>query len=380
MLKNILIINSSPEENQPLIDLFEELNKKNYSFLLASAENGLLRQFQKNNWPRQKIFLGPRIESALGQIFFIILLPLLYLIYLLYFAHFKTRKRTAIAIFLALNEKIIATPIAKLFKIKTIWIEDNSVLPMNLTKPLFLLYKLFSQKTDIITFNNLQKSQLKNLGIKEDNIKAITPAIRLNRRAYQDNLFLELARRGGENFKRKFFTVGTMVKLNKNKKLEMLFSAVKNCLIIIPNIQLIIVGDGEEKKNLGWLSKKMEIDHVTWFISSEQHIRKWLESFDIFVVTNELLKLPQINIILRAMEVGIPILGPKNMGLEDILPKTEEKEINLFEDNSNEMLTRQIIKLWRDKRLRKELGILEKKIIIEYFSLEKQAEEFEKIL
>lgn len=378
MLKNLLIIDSSPEENQPLIDLFEELSKKNYSLMLASAKSGLLFQFKKNNWAYQKIFLGPRLESAFGQTLFIILLPLLYLAYLLYFAYLKTRKRIAIAIFLSLNEKIIAEPIARLFKIKTIWIEDNSAFP--LTKPLFLLYKLFSEKTDIITFNNLRKSQLKNLGVKEDNIKIIAPAIRLNRRAHQDNLFLELARRGGENFKRKFFTVGTIIKLNRNKKLEMLFGAVKNCLTIIPNIQLIIVGDGEEKKNLGWLVKKMEIDHITWFISGEQHIRKWLESFDVFIVANELLKLPQTNIILRAMEAGIPILGPKNMGLEDILPKTEEKEINLFEDNGNEMLTRQIIKLWRDKRLRKELGIIEKKRIIEHFSLEKQVEEFEKIL
>ena len=160
----------------------------------------------------------------------------------------------------------------------------------------------------------------------------------------------------------------------------MLLAAIKNCLTIIPNVQLIIVGDGEERKNLGWLARKMEIDHITWFVSGGQYTRKWLESFDVFVVTNELLKLPDVNIILRAMEAGIPILGPQNIGLEDILPKTEEKEIKLFEDNGNEMLTRQIIKLWRDKRLRKELGILEKKRIIEYFSLEKQAEEFEKIL
>ena len=56
---------------------------------------------------------------------------------------------------------------------------------------------------------------------------------------------------------------------------------------VIPNIQLIIIGEGEERKNLSWLAKKMEIDNLVWLVGEQEQLKKWLDSFDVFLALGE---------------------------------------------------------------------------------------------
>lgn len=369
--KNILVFNSCSEKNIPFLALLNELKSENYYFKIFSsspdAHNGA-----------GKIYLGPNLNNKFNQIFFIVLLPFLFLTYLTYLSYYKIKKANKI-ICVNINEKIIITPIAKILKIKTVWIEDaNSILLKNnvINKILLLIYKKISGFSKIITFNNFTKSGLKNLGLKEKNINVIYPGIRINNREHQNNLFNELAKTESKNYKRKFFTIGTVCELSKKQNLETLFQAVKTCLTVIPNMQLIIVGEGEERKNLSWLNKKMELGNITWFVGEQAHLKKWLDGFDIFAVTNELPQLSSINIILEAMTAKLPIIGPLNSGLEEIISNTE----CLIEKNNSEMLARKIIKLWREKRLRIKLGEDEKKRVEKYFTLNKMVEEIKKIV
>jgi glycosyltransferase involved in cell wall biosynthesis len=365
MFKKILIINFVAGGNRPLADLFNALGEKNYFFIYA------------------KIFLGPKIDNKLKQPFFIIALPIFYLIYLPYLIYFRTAKGIRAVICLKENEKIIIAPLAKLLKLKIIWIEEADSLFLKKEKInglLFLVYKLLYQPAVIVVFSAAVKYRLMANGLAEQNIKLIFPAVKLNQGRRQDNIFSELAKVEGKNFRKKFFTVGTIIRLDKKERLETLFRAVEICRPIIPNLQLVIVGDGEEKKNFVWLAKKIGLDHITWFVGEQAQVIKWLESFDIFAAVNEIFRLPDFDIVFKAMASGIPALGPRNLGLEEILPKMDNETFGLFGDNDSETLARRIIKLWRDKQLRKKLGTLEKEAVEKHFLLEHQAEEFEKIL
>ncbi len=399
MPKNILIINSSSEQNSPLINLLEELSGKDYSFYLASRASGLSGQFQKNNWPVKKIYLGPKIDKRFSQIVFIFLLPFLFFASLARLLYYKFNKKISAIICINVNEKIFFTPTAKLLKIKIVWLEDsNSVFLKNkaINGILSLLYRIFSRGADIITFNGFTKIKLKNSGAKEKNIKIIRPGIRLKRYEHQDNLFNELANADGESYRRKFFTVGTAVELNKNQHIEILFQAVKICLSVIPNIQLIIVGEGEERKNLAWLAKKMEIDGMVWFVGEQNHLKKWLDSFDVFAASAKLSGWDDFNITLQAMAAELPVIGWQNAGLDELAvadgtPAASDSSGFRREESSGagvpqptvanrETLAEQIIKLYKNKNSRLKLGHENKERVEKYFTIDKMIAEFKIIL
>jgi glycosyltransferase involved in cell wall biosynthesis len=389
MPKNILIVNSSAENNQPLFNLFEELKQRGHLLYLLSASSDLLNYFNEKRLPAKKSYFGPKLNSRLNQMIFFVLLPILFLLSAAILLYYKKSKKITTAICLNWNEKIIIAPIAKILKIKTIWLERPDLDYKLLRKPLFQFYKLSSKRATLITFTNLAKIQLKNFGFNENNIKTISPGIRLNQWKYQDTIFDKLAQTDKHNHRRKYFAVGAVADLNpenSGQKIKNLLEVIKVCLTIIPDLQLIVVGGGAKRKNLIWLAKKMEIDNLVWFVGEPDspsqgehaHLKKWLDNFDIFVVSGEIPGLTAFEICLNAMAAGLPVIGPGGLGFEDIIHNRQNGI--LVEANNNEMLARQIIALYKNKRLRLELGENARKMAGEHFTIDKMAEEFEKII
>ncbi|MBI4812345.1 glycosyltransferase family 4 protein [Candidatus Falkowbacteria bacterium] len=345
MPKNILVINSSSDKNYPPTTLFEELGRKNY-YLHFWAKKSLLTL----------------------------------LFYALRLFYYKRKKRIDVIICCDWKEKIVLTIAAKLLGLKIIWLENPAYAARGynaLGRPLLWLYKFNSRWAKIITFNGLARKQLQEIGIKEDQIKIIQPGVKLSQREHQDNIFSGLAR-ADVKFRRKFFTLGAITELDKKEGVETLLRAVEICSAVIPNIQLIVVGDGKERKNLVWLAKKMGIDSISWFVGEQNHLKKWLDNFDVFILTGASPAMIDFDNILKAMNEGLPAIGPRGTGLENVV--YENKTGVLIENGNSEMLARQIIKLYQDKRLRLKMGELAKERVKKYFTLERQLEEFEKIL
>ena len=227
-----------------------------------------------------------------------------------------------------------------------------------------------------MVFNNYSKLKLKNIGCDENKISLIAPGTKFI--AYQENIFNKLANAGRENFHRKYFTVGVITALNQKQKIEEIFQAIKISLPVIPNIQLIIIGEGEERKNLNWLAKKMEIDNLIWLVGEQEQLKKWLDSFDIFLALGKNLSLNDYGNILEAMATGLPVLAPRNIGLEDLI--IENNTGSLIESDNSEMLARQIIKLHQDKRLRLFLGKNGRERVNRSFTLEIMVEQLANLL
>ena len=393
MLKNILIINSSTDKNQPLINLFTELKQKGHDFYLLSSTTNLYNQFKQKNWPAKKIYFGPNLNNKFNAFIFICLLPILYLMYLAYLLYLAHSQRMSTAICLNWNEKIIITPIAKILGIKIIWLELPNMNYKAKNKFLLWLYKFNFKWVATVGFTGLTKIQLKQLSLNKGNINIVNPGIKLNQFRRQDTIFNKLAQTNQGNFHRKYFTVGTVTDLDYQQNIETLFRAVKICLTVIPNLQLIVVGDGAEKKSLIWLAKKMGIDSLVWFVGGtnslkqngpvslsqggQAHLKKWLDSFDVFVVASETPSLTDFDTCLRAMAAGLPVIGPSNFGLEDII---EENKTGFLIENNNEILAQQIIKLQQNKHLRLRLGKEAKERVDKCFRMDRMVEEFEKTI
>jgi glycosyltransferase involved in cell wall biosynthesis len=176
---------------------------------------------------------------------------------------------------------------------------------------------------------------------------------------------------------RKFFTVGTICRLDDSQKLEALFGAVNICLETVPNMQIIIVGEGKEKKNLSWLAKKIAVENIVWFVGGLDRPKKWLKSFDLYVLPVSKILMADYYNVLEAMSIGLPVIGPKNFGLEDLVE--ENKTGSLVEFDNPEMLANLILKLEQNIVWRQELGKNGKEKVDKYFTIDRMAENIQNI-
>lgn len=377
MNKNILIVSSHSDIN-PLFDLWEELNHKGYSFYLLSNDTGLLAKFKERNWFSKKIWLWPNLANPFSVLIFTISLPLQCLMALTYLLYLKTNKKIELIVCFNWPEKLIVTPVAKILQLKIFWLECPDINYAILNRLLKYLYKLNSYQVQIITLTSLTKTRLECIGAKQKNIHLIQPGIKLSHWQHQENIFTKLAQAKQNNLSRKFFTLGTATQLNHKQNIEILFQAIHKSLTVIPNIQLIIIGEGKERKNLAWLAKKMEIDNLVWFVGEQTYLKKWLDNLDIFIFVNKTLGLADLNYALCALLAGLPIIGPNSVGLEDIIQNN--KNGILTEMDNSDILAQHIINLEQNRNLRTRLGQQGKTIISQYFSLDRMTEQFIEVI
>lgn len=377
---NILVVKSQPEKNLCFNEIFEELAKKGRSFWLWSNSLENAKFFTEKKWPQQRISLGTNLSHVnyAQAIAFCITFPFLILFYWIKLRRFAKSSRISSIICFDVNEKILLTLPAKFLKIKALWLQYSDLNKKSINPIILKMYSSLSGSAHLAAPTNSVQIQLSNLGFSLDNISVIAPGMRLNKFEHQENIFNSLAKKEYPGFSRKFFTIGTIADLDSHQKIENIFHAVNNCRNIIPNLQIIIIGDGPEKKNLSWLAKKLEIENFTWFIGSQEHLRKWLDSFDIFVAAlDQMYDCDYMN-LLKAMAAGLPVIGPNHLGLEEIVQ--ENKTGSLIEINNSEMLSRQIIKLEQNQMLRKQLGRNAMEVVDKSFTIDKIAQTWEERL
>ncbi len=388
MNKYILLINSQPNVYEPLLDFLKELASRQFNLFCfwVKSDHSARDLLSANNWLNKKVYLGPDISGlthaqkprTMNSLAFLLALPFLIIKFFAILSYFKFFKNIKTIICWHGNEKLIITPAALILNIKIVWVECPNLNYQAQSRLISWPYKKLANLAQVVCLTNLTKKRLNHLGAKPERIAQVNLGIKPHDYQRQETIFDSLAHRGLDKSGRKFFTVGTVVDLDKQQRIEVLFYAVKKCLAVIPNIQLIIIGEGEEKKNLAWLAKKLEIDGIVWFIGQQKYTGKWLDSFDVFVAGARSLNINTLKLYLQAMAAGLPVIGLRDIGLEDLI--VEDKTGMLPLVNDNESLARHIIKLEQNRPLRIKMGKNAQDKVDRHFSLNKMVEEFEKII
>jgi glycosyltransferase involved in cell wall biosynthesis len=301
MPKNIYIINTSKEDIYPLLSFFEELQVKGFDLLFFLHKSKICSLAKEKKLKIKKLPLFLKDSTKSKKIFLTILAPLLGLVLIPSIFYVKKKNRIHTVLCFGSSSKILLRIPLSLLKIKIIWFENELQ-----NKPL----RFFSSKVERICFYELNKYDLIKKGIKEEQISILSLGLNTRDSKRQDNIFNNLARenQNKNNISKKeskFFTIGTFADLNSENNLENLFMAIKKALDIIPNIQLIIVGDGKERKKLTWLTQKMKIDTLVWFVGEQKRIGKWLDAFDVFVVSCLQAHLEDFEIVLKSLNSSI---------------------------------------------------------------------------
>ena len=336
---------------------------------LYASKNRVLDKFVAAGIVGRKLYL-PNFDKKFAVALFIIFLPIWYIPAFLFVLFLKIKMIETI-ITVNVYEKILFTPLAAIFKIKNVWLECPNADFGRANIIIKKLYLFFSTRATLLTFTRPAQKQLLDLGIKPEAIVKILPAIKLNNFQRQENIFSKIAKSEQVGRINKFFNLATVIDMHRSNKFETMFKSVRNCLTVVPNLQLIIIGEGPDKKNLTWLAKKMEIDNLVWFVGEQNFLRKWLETVHVYIYTDKTLRLQAITALLHALSVGLPVIGPKDIGLDDII--CENKNGCLVVPDDDEDLSQAIIKLRQNRRLYQIMSE-NSKIIAENFSLDKSVQ------
>ncbi len=381
MKKNILVFSSKKNHSNTFCSILNSLSV-DFNFHLYGVPGSLFSYFKEKNWKRKRTYLYKNLREANKIVLFLffLIMPFIQMLIFVKLLSLKYKKKYHCIFLLDLNEKILISPVAHFLKFKIIWVEAEDINYTELNKSLLKKFIKLGRKTKIICLNQIFMTKVENLGIASENIYTINPGIKNKHKKYQDNIFSNIAKNESNQIGKKFFTIGTITDLNDKTKIETLFSAFKNSMDIVPRMQLILVGDGEysPKNNpwAKWLAKKMEIDTMVWFVADTSNIKKWLDSFDVFVLSSRMLNLDDFKIALYAMESELAPLVPSEMGFEDLIVDTKN---GYFYDINNSLdLSKYIIKLFKNKRLGLDLGKNAKETIDNKFQITKTIEEFKK--
>ncbi len=162
--------------------------------------------------------------------------------------------------------------------------------------------------------------------------------------------------------------IGTIANLYPTKGLEYLIQAI---YILITNYQLpittIIIGEGEERKNLEDLIGQLNLKSNVILTGKINNAAELLPAFNIYVCSS--VKEGLSYTIIEAMQAGLPIVATKVGGNKELIE--DNKTGFLVEAKNPQMLAKKIQKLINNPELQQKLGANAKQKTREKFSLER---------
>lgn len=239
----------------------------------------------------------------------------------------------------------------------------------------FKFSKKLIKNTVIFAYSSLTKNRLEQLGFK-NRTTILLPSFAGESAKHQENIFNSLAHK--ENPRRKFFTIGTFTELTAESHLENLLKAAKEIREVVPNLQIIIVGDGPEKKNLLWLAKTLGIESTVWFVGATEKTFKWLENLDLYIYTRANTSLKEQLFALEVMSRKLPMIADIGAGLDDLIFDGKTGHLVIFKNIAD--LAQTIINIEQDPKLREQMGEAGKKRVQTLFNPQLALDQFVKVL
>lgn len=224
----------------------------------------------------------------------------------------------------------------------------QEVFTKSLSKPLAVVAQVLENRLmpwayrniKFITISDSSKKEIMELGLGKAGIEVIHPGVDLD--SYKSNI--------KESTNPLIIYVG---RLQLYKSVDVFIHSVKNILETIPNAQVVIAGDGEEKEKLENLSIELNINKNIKFlgkITEKDKIKLYQRAW---VAVNPSLKEGWGITTIEANASGTPVVASNVAGLRDSVNNSSTGF--LVEYGNPKQLSDKIIKIIKDKGLRKEM-------------------------
>jgi len=143
------------------------------------------------------------------------------------------------------------------------------------------------------------------------------------------------------------FVVGSVSRLGKEKSVDKLIIEFSKLVDKIPNIKLLLVGDGPDKKILNDLVKELNIEEYVIFVGKVpiEEIQKYYHLMDIFATFS--ITETQGLTVLEALSSSVPVVAIKDDSFEGVIKNDENGY--LFDNDKD--FSKYIYKIYSNKKL-----------------------------
>ena len=169
--------------------------------------------------------------------------------------------------------------------------------------------------------------------------------------------------------------VGTITRFSKQKDVHTFLYAIFDVVKDYPCVRCLIIGDGEQRKELEDLSYRLALNGNVTFLGYREDAREILDVFDIFVLSSLWEGLPLV--VLEAMAASKPVIATR-------VPGTAEAVVNgktgiLVPLRNSEKLAESIKSLLGNQELAQSMGEAAKQRVNKYFRAERMVDETERL-
>lgn len=170
--------------------------------------------------------------------------------------------------------------------------------------------------------------------------------------------------------------VGTVSRLDPVKDHSTLLRAAEMALGKVPDLRLVIVGDGPQRRMIdGELSCKPELWQRTVLTGDVRNVADWLTGFDVFVLPS--LSEGMSNTLLEAMAVGVAPVATSVGGNPEVI---EDGHSGLLVQPRNaEQICNCLVQMAGAADWRSELGMNARERVVARFSVERMLKRYEEM-
>ena len=171
-------------------------------------------------------------------------------------------------------------------------------------------------------------------------------------------------------------------RLSNWKRIDRMLYAIDSCKRKKVDCQLIVAGDGPEKKNLEKLAIKLGIEDLVIWLGAVGHDDIWglMNVADIFMITNDVTN--RCNPLFEAAWATLPVVSVKDPSTSDLLK--HKSNALLSDKDDNEELGRNLVTLCENKNLREKMKVEQEKMAESFWTWEERMKtevtELEKVI
>lgn len=165
--------------------------------------------------------------------------------------------------------------------------------------------------------------------------------------------------------------VGTVARLHRQKGLSYLIRAAKMISPRCPEVRVVIVGEGPERKKLERLIKKSELSESVFLLGERNDAAVILSAFDIFVLPSLWEGLPYA--LIEAGAYGKAVVASDVEGIREIVEDGETGV--LVEPKNSHALAEAILRVQLDDGFRSEIGENLRKAVLPRYTLSRMVQQ-----
>ncbi len=162
------------------------------------------------------------------------------------------------------------------------------------------------------------------------------------------------------------FVVGTIANLYQNKSLDTLALAAISASHAIPEMRIVIIGEGSERARLENLIAKYHLEKTVILAGALENAQQYLKAFDLFVLPSKKEGLPYA--LLEAMAAKIPCVVSSAGGMPEIIENGKNGLI--LPHMTPSALADAMVSVHKNKKQAKAMGTAALETLKKKFSLE----------